>query len=138
MVYLQFMRGNIQMSNTKDYEELNHNVADYVVTKLNFAKLQREVGAWSRKNFPNNTPENPFLGMVEELGELAHALLKAKQGIRGTAEQHEAAAKDAIGDLLVYMADFCERKGWSMQEIIESVWAVVKQRDWTKNKKDGS
>lgn len=116
----------------------NSNKIDYVVTKLSFAKLQQEVGEWSRKNFPNNTPENPFLGLVEELGELAHALLKAKQGIRGTQEQHEAAAKDAVGDLLVYMADFCERKGWSMQDIIESVWDTVKQRDWTKNKKDGS
>lgn len=120
------------MPELQDY----HTFSVYI--PLDFSMLQSEVGEWSRKNFPNNTPDNPFLGLVEELGELAHALLKTKQGIRGTAAEHEAAAKDAIGDLLVYMADFCERKGWSMQQIIEEVWGVVKQRDWTKNKKDGS
>lgn len=104
---------------------------------LTFEGLQTQVGEWSRKNFPNNEPTDPFLGVVEELGELAHALLKAKQGIRGTVTVHEAAAKDAIGDLLIYMTDFCERKGWSMQEIVEDTWDTVKQRDWTKNKKDG-
>lgn len=89
------------------------------------------------KNFPNNTPDNPFKGMVEELGELAHALLKKEQGIRGTPEEHDVAAKDAVGDLVVYMADFCERRGWNLQEIVETTWNVVKQRDWTKNKHDG-
>jgi len=116
----------------------NSKLSDFTLTKLNFNKLQQEVGEWSRKNFPNNTPNNPFLGMVEEVGELAHALLKADQGIRGTAAEHEEAAMDAVGDILVFMADFCERKGWSMQEIIEEVWDRVKHRDWTKNKKDGT
>lgn len=77
---------------------------------INFADLQKQVGEWSRRNFPNNTPDNPFKGMVEELGELAHALLKKEQGIRGTPEEHDVAAKDAVGDLLVYTADFCERR----------------------------
>lgn len=27
--------------------------------------------------------------------------------------------------------------GWDLQEIVENTWNVVKQRDWTKNKKDG-
>lgn len=105
---------------------------------IDFDQLQAEVGEWSRKNFPNNTPDNPFKGMVEELGELAHALLKKEQGIRGTAEEHDAAAKDAVGDLIIYTADFCERRGWKLQEIVKTVWDVVKGRDWTKNKQDGT
>ncbi len=113
-------------------------MTDFILTKLNFEKLQHEVGEWSRKNFPKNTPLNPFLGAVEEIGELSHALLKQNQGIRGTFEEHEVAAKDAVGDTLVYLADFCERRGWSMQAIIEEVWGRVKQRDWKKNKKDGT
>lgn len=104
---------------------------------LNFAGLQSQVGEWSRRNFPNNTPDNPFLGVVEEVGELAHSLLKLRQGIRGTTEEHIEAAKDAVGDTLVYMADFCERQGWDMQLIIEEVWGKVQQRNWTKNKTTG-
>lgn len=104
---------------------------------LTFEGLQGQVGEWSRKNFPNNESIDPAMGLVEELGELFHALLKERQGIRGSKATHEAAAKDAIGDLLIYMADFCERKGWSMQEIVEDTWNVVKQRDWTRNKDTG-
>lgn len=105
---------------------------------LDFDWLQLEVGEWSRKNFPNNRQDNPFYGVVEEVGELAHALLKQDQGIRGTFEEHTNDAKDAVGDILVYLADFCERRNWSMQEIVEEVWGKVKQRDWTKNQKDGT
>lgn len=83
---------------------------------MTFAEFQSAVGAWSRKNFPDNTPDNPFEGLVEEAGELAHARLKARQGIRGTAEEHEAAEKDAIGDLAIYDADWCERNGFGLAD----------------------
>lgn len=83
---------------------------------LTFAGLQAEVGEWSRRNFPNNTPNDPFEGLVEEVGELAHARLKARQGIRGTKEEHEAAEKDAVGDIVIYLADYCERNKLSLSE----------------------
>lgn len=105
--------------------------------RLNFARLQREVSEWSRRNFPTRDPNNAFTGMVEELGELAHARLKARQGIRGTAEEHRAAEIDAIGDMLIYMADYCAESKISMQETVEATWAKVSKRDWTKNKDDG-
>ena len=96
---------------------------------LTFGELQAQVGHWSLKNFGEDPPVWKFVGMVEEVGELAHALLKKKQGIRIT-EDHEAKAKDAVGDLLVYTADFCARMGYDMQAIIEKVWAKVSKRDW--------
>lgn len=74
-----------------------------------------------------------FLGLVEELGELAHALLKKAQRIRGTPDEHEAAAKDAIGDLLIFASGFCCRMGWDLQEILEATWAEVRERDWRTN-----
>lgn len=64
---------------------------------------------WVAHNFPTTDGAGniPMLetceGVIEELGELAHASLKAKQNIRGTPDQHEADAKDAIGDLTVYL-----------------------------------
>lgn len=100
--------------------------------RINFEILQREVDEWSKKNFGENPPLWKFLGVVEEVGELAHAELKMLQGIR-TDEDHEAKGKDAVGDILVYLVDYCSRRGWSMQDIIEQVWGRVKQRDWKKD-----
>lgn len=101
---------------------------------LTFEKLQEEQREWSLRNFGPHDAIDPMLGLVEEVGELAHAMLKSKQGIRGTKEEHEAAAKDSVGDILVYLADFCTSSGWDMQQIIQDTWSAVKQRDWTKDK----
>lgn len=104
--------------------------------RLNFELLQHEVGVWSKKNFGENPALWKFLGVVEEVGELAHAELKSMQGIR-TNEDHEAKGKDAVGDILVYLSDFCNRKGWDMQEIIETTWAEVSKRDWKNDPEKG-
>lgn len=107
------------------------------IEPLNFARLQSEVGEWSRRNFPDNEPIDPFLGVVEEVGELSHALLKSKQGIRGTAEQHQLAVVDAIGDILIYLSEFCGRNNIDMQTTIDRTWDTVKKRDWTRFKENG-
>lgn len=54
---------------------------------MTFKDLQDQQVAWVQHNFPGRTFEEPFKGMVEELGELSHSLLKQKQGIRGTCEE---------------------------------------------------
>jgi NTP pyrophosphatase (non-canonical NTP hydrolase) len=83
---------------------------------LTFAGLQSQVGDWSRRNFPNNSPADPFYGIVEEVGELSHAILKARQGIRGTKAEHEAAERDAIGDIVIYLADFAGRNELELED----------------------
>ncbi len=103
-----------------------------MVHSFTFHQLQVEVREWSTRNFGVNPALWKFLGIVEEVGELAHAELKMLQGIR-TNEDHEAKGKDAVGDMLVYLADFCSRRGWDLQEIIEQVWHRVSQRDWKKD-----
>lgn len=74
---------------------------------IDWATLIAERDEWVARNFPPYEGEIPgndsILGVMEELGELAHAHLKAKQGIRGTQAEHDAAAKDAIGDITVYL-----------------------------------
>ena len=105
---------------------------------LTFRQLQIENGHWAIKNFgAENRPERSLLGVVEEVGELAHAVLKSIQGIRGSSEEHSAAARDAVGDIIIYLADFCSRSGYDLQEIVEETWDQVKARDWTKKKGDG-
>jgi NTP pyrophosphatase (non-canonical NTP hydrolase) len=105
---------------------------------ITLATLQAEVGEWSDRNFPGKEPVDPLLGAVEEVGELAHAFLKRKQGIRGTPQDHVEAEKDAVADTIIYLADFCHQRGYSLESLVAETWFVVKQRDWTRNKVDGS
>jgi NTP pyrophosphatase (non-canonical NTP hydrolase) len=105
---------------------------------LTFGRLQSEVREWSVRNFGDKATHQPLLGAMEELGELCHAHLKQEQGIRGTAAEHEAAARDAIGDIVVYLADYVGCRGWDFQAIMEEVWGQVRQRDWRRNSLDGS
>jgi hypothetical protein len=77
-------------------------------------KVMKEQKAWSLHNFGPTTPENqsdPLIGVIEELGELAHAVLKKKQGIRGTPEEHNAAMFDAVGDMQIFLLDAMNRFG---------------------------
>lgn len=100
-------------------------------------ELQLEHKTWSVKNFGwDQDPSLSLIGVMEELGELAHAHLKANQGIRIN-ENHEAKRRDAIGDILIYLMDYCNRLNLDMQHILEETWAEVKQRDWTINKENG-
>ena len=75
--------------------------------------------------------------MVEELGELSHGLLKQEQSIRGTFEEHELKIKDSIADLFIFAADFCNARGYNLEEILEETWNSVRTRDWVKYPKNG-
>lgn len=68
-----------------------------------FERLQREVGEWSEENFGDQPAHYPFMGTGEEAGELADDLDLSE------APTHEEV--DAVGDVLVYAADFCARRG---------------------------
>lgn len=98
--------------------------------------LAHHVGTWTRKNFgpPSPLGIHPLLGIMEEVGELAHAHLKQVQGIRGTAEEHIAEAKDAIGDIVIYLADYCDTRGFRFEDIVAEVWKNVEKRDWTEER----
>ena len=99
--------------------------------------LQKEMNDWWRKNFPDSGYIDNFLGLSEELGELSHALLKQRQGIRGTNEEHDLAAMDAVGDIFIFLVNFCNAKDWNIAEIIVNTWSEVSKRNWQKNKTDG-
>lgn len=106
--------------------------------KIDLDELQSKHAEWAVENFGENRPSyHPLLGAVEELGELAHAHLKQEQGIR-TNEDHEAEARDAVGDVVMYLLDYCNLRGWSIAEIISEVEEEVFDRDWNENREDGS
>jgi NTP pyrophosphatase (non-canonical NTP hydrolase) len=99
---------------------------------MTLRELQEQQRVWVAHNFGERPSWHPLLGAVEELGELAHAHLKQTQGIR-LHENHEENAKDAIADVVIYLADYCSSRGFDMQAIVEQTWEKVRQRDWKKN-----
>lgn len=102
-----------------------------------FELMQGEIRRWREYNFPDGTSDQQFLGMTEELGELAHAILKGQQGIRGYSPDDTAEIKDAVGDLMIYLICFCALNGWDTLEILQDVWDEVRKRDWQENPKTG-
>ena len=103
---------------------------------IDLQEIQQQQADWSFRNFGNQPSTQPLLGIVEEVGELSHAVLKRAQGIR-TNEDHQAAIDDAVGDIVIYLMDFCSKEGINLETAIQTVWLQVQERDWTQNKVDG-
>jgi NTP pyrophosphatase (non-canonical NTP hydrolase)/plasmid maintenance system antidote protein VapI len=104
---------------------------------LNLYELQLEHLEWASHNFPDNDKVNPILGVCEEAGELAHAVLKMRQNIRGSEQEHREEIEDAIGDICIYLLDVCNKYGFNLERVIRKTWNEVKQRDWKKNPVNG-
>lgn len=104
-------------------------------TKQYLNKMQKELFTWDKKNFGDQPAYRSLLGAFEEIGELAHAHLKEEQGIR--ASNYEEDAKDAIGDTIIYLANYCNARGFNLHDIIKDTWSQVRQRDWVKYPKTG-
>lgn len=96
---------------------------------IDIIALQQEIDEWSKENFPDRNHLHPLLGLQEELGELAHSVLKAEQGIRGE-ENHRANERDAVGDIFIFLADHCNRRDIDLASVIMETWDKVKQRKW--------
>lgn len=78
---------------------------------------------WSRarKIIPNATPESQLLKAVSEMGELADAHNKGQKD----------AARDAVGDIVVCLVNYCELSGTSLAECVDGAWNEIKDRRGT-------
>lgn len=98
---------------------------------MNLEILQGNLKKWLEHNFPETTSDMQFKGVVEEVGELARADLKTEQGIRGfTAVKGRLKAMDAVGDIVIYLINYCNMKDYSFIDCINMAWAEVSKRDW--------
>jgi NTP pyrophosphatase (non-canonical NTP hydrolase) len=95
-------------------------------------ELQDEMFVWSQRNFPNAQGVEPLLGLAEEVGELAHAHLKGIQKIRHTPIEIHHMKKDAVGDVFIYLADYCSRNNLDLEDCVMLTWDKVSKRDWVK------
>jgi len=104
---------------------------------LSLKEVQVSQKPWVKRNFGNRPSWMPLVGVMEELGELAHHFLKMHQGIRGTKAEHMAQIKDAVADIVIFLCDFCSAHGIDLESEVITTWAKVKQRDWKKDPKNG-
>ena len=86
-----------------------------------FDTLKKEVGEWSIENFPGQPTVNPFMGSSEEAGELAECL-----DLESEPNEEEL---DAVGDILVYIADFCYKRELDYQKCYEMSGDVENTHD---------
>lgn len=73
----------------------------------NEVDLIDQVGMWANYNFGHM--RGPDYGIIEEIGEAAHAVLKRRQKIRGfdLDDVFYDYFNDALADAVIYLADYC-------------------------------
>jgi NTP pyrophosphatase (non-canonical NTP hydrolase) len=50
-----------------------------------------------------------------------------------TGEDHQAAKVDALGDILIYMLDYCNKCNIDLEDALNKTWEEVRKRDWIAN-----
>jgi NTP pyrophosphatase (non-canonical NTP hydrolase) len=98
---------------------------------LDLSDLQTDLHEWQRERFPDSGAEESLMGALEELGELAHATLKGKQGLEGERfSTGPEAEKDAIGDCVVFLMQYASSRGYDIEECIEAAAGEALAREY--------
>lgn len=91
---------------------------------MNYTKFQTEHKRWVDRMYPKQTPIFPAAGMVEEAGELMHALLKLQQeNVWGPEDRYASnhwgqELVDAVGDCAIYACSLCNCCDWAFEATI--------------------
>lgn len=103
------------------------------------SNLQVELCRWQAKNFGGGILWQQALGVCEEAGELAHAVLKHAQRIRGydDREKFVEEAGDAIADCAIYLMQVCTILRLDFETLLEETALRVMNRDWKRSPRDG-
>lgn len=90
---------------------------------------QKELAKWHLRNFGIKTKKSEwqFIGLVEEVGELAHAILKRKQSIRNIS--HESIS-DAFADIVIFGIQIMTCENRNVEDVLQRTISEVLQRDW--------
>jgi NTP pyrophosphatase (non-canonical NTP hydrolase) len=83
-------------------------------------QLTHKVIHWAadRGILDHSTPQAQILKAVSEMGELADAVIK----------NDPEAAKDAVGDVLVCLINYCAMTGMTIHQCLEAAWDQIKDR----------
>jgi NTP pyrophosphatase (non-canonical NTP hydrolase) len=102
--------------------------------------VQRESREWRAQAYPETRGiELQALGVCEEAGELAHAVLKYKQGIRGyDREKTRKEVADAIGDIVIYACGVADQLDIDVSRAVYEAWEHVRDRNITQGSDAGN
>ena len=124
-----------------DYYAMQERVQITAINALN--ELQGRLKQWQEANFDIDCtgPEWMALGACEELGEVSHIIVKAKQRIR----EHQAGLDDStindladgVADTVIYLMQLCSHLGIDFGKALFYTAETVMQRNWRVNKTDG-
>jgi NTP pyrophosphatase (non-canonical NTP hydrolase) len=93
--------------------------------------LQIQIAAYLQSMpTPTTSAEEQILNLVEEVGELSRALLKRKQGIRGTREQWDSEVKKEIGDVFCSLIAVANFEDLDFFDTVNERAQVVLKRRW--------
>ena len=121
----------------------HHEVADEELAALRekgkgitFIEIQKFASDWSHKNFGDNygSGYRNLLGVAEEVGELCHAQLKGEQGIKHTPDEILAMKKDAVGDIIMFLCNYCDSQKLNLEECVNIAREEIEKRDWRDSK----
>jgi len=125
----------------EEYERMNSRVQTTALNALN--DLQVRLKRWQEDNFDLECtgPEWMALGACEELGEVAHVIVKAKQKIRqyqsGLDEKSLDNLADGVADTVIYLMQLCSHLGIDFGQTLFSTAETVMKRNWKENKTNG-
>lgn len=99
---------------TSNSTAANHAAAVKPELICTWEMFQAWVKTWNDYNFPGKLPHQPLLGVVEECCAELFLTLESPPSSREDLDSYY----DAIGDTLVYLADYCNQAGISMLEAV--------------------
>ena len=110
---------------------------------MRLGALQSQHLMWLENNFPDQKPHQPLLGLAEEVGELCHIHLKGEQGIRDYSDglggpKWRKDVMDTVGDIVIFLASYCNSVGIDLEASVDDTWGRVKQRNWARDPHLGS
>ena len=89
------------------------------------------VGEWLAHNFgPERDVNEQALVLTEEVGELARALVKRSQGIRGTWSEWSREVRKEAADVYIALLAIAATEGFSLRDESALRWAEVSARDF--------
>lgn len=90
---------------------------------MDWDKLQAEHKQWVQQMYPDQPPNIPAMGIVEESGELLHAVLKMGQeklwGKEGRYVNLSHDLVDAVGDCVIYVISLCNALNWDAGQFLD-------------------
>lgn len=106
---------------------------------MDLHQMQQEHRRWADLNFGHYTPQDQVMGMMEELGELSHAIIKHKQGIRGVGDNNmKDLVIDAHCDLIIFSLGLANLLAYDLDVELDRTWGKVSKRDWNSNPETGA